>query len=468
MSLLKRILLGLLAVVLIAVGFFWYYIGPWPVYADSYYRDSDYYAKALADIDAQAKANDFTARPDQLQTGWASRSITPPVGTPLAGYSGRGKEKKSEGVRDDVEVTALAVSDGKDTVVIVGADMLITPPNVSDAVRAAVAEQTGGKLAPEDILFNASHTHCSVGGFGPGLVSTFSAGAFDPRIPEMLTKQYTEAIVEAYKGLKPSSIATGNIELPDYIRNRVRKEGEVDPVLNYLVAKQQDGAMLYLMRYSAHPTIFGGDMMLVSAEYPGELKRFVEAQTLQQAHYLGGAVGSMGPRAPEAETADERVTLMGQALGQRVLDAAKPEALQFRDRLDVASVGLSIGMPEVQLRPASTRWRLSPHALELAGVPPGGWIHGVRIGEALFMGMPCDFSGEISNTWRNWAFEHKIELWTLSFCSNYCGYFSPDRYYNEEPLEYETGAMSWYGPNVEAYFTDLYQHIAQALQLAQK
>ncbi len=467
MKIFKRILLGLLAVVLIVVGLFLYFIGPWPVYKDSEYRDSDYYAKALADIEAQAKSNDFTAQPNLLQAAWATRSITPEVGTPLAGYSGRGNGKKSEGVRDDVEVTALAVSDGKDTVVIVGADILITPPNVSEAVRVAVAEKTGGKLTADDILFNASHTHCSVGGFGPGFVSTFSAGAFDPRIPEMLTKQYTEAIVEAFQGLKPASIATGHIEVPEHIRNRTR-EADVDPVLNYLVARQADGAMLYLVRYSAHPTNFGGSMMLVSAEYPGELKRYIEAQTNQQAHYLGGAVGSMGPRAPEAPTPDERVTLMGQALGQRVLEATKPEALQFRDRLDVASVGVPIGMPEVQLRPVSTKWRLSPHALEIAGVPPGGWIHGVRIGDTLMMGMPSDFSGEISNTWRRWALDNKIELWTLSFCSTYCGYFSPDRYYNVEPLDYETNAMSWYGPNVEAYFTDLYQHIARALALAPK
>lgn len=467
MKLLKKILLGLLCVVVVFVGLFVYFIGPWPVYKDSKYRDSAYYAKALADIDEHATANDFTEQPGALQAGWATRSITPPVGTPLAGYSARKGDKGSVGVRDDVEVTAFAVSDGKDTAVIVGSDMLIIPPNVSEAVRAAVGEQTGGKLTGDDILFNASHTHCSVGAFGPGFVSKFSAGPFDPRIPEFLTKQFSEAIVEAYNSLKPAALATGNIELPQYIRNRSR-DADVDPVLNYLVAKHDDGSLLYLVRYSAHPTNFGDSMMLISAEYPGELKRYIEAQTQQQAQYLGGAVGSMGPRAPDAPTPDERVTAMGQALGQHVLDAAKPEALEFHDHLDVASVGVSIGMPPVQVRPVSTKWRLSPNALSLAGVPAGGWIHGVRIGNTLFMGMPCDFSGEISNTWRRWALDNHIELWTLSFCSTYCGYFSPDRYYNVEPLGYETNAMSWYGPNVEAYFTDLYHHVAQALALVPK
>lgn len=468
MRLLKRILLGLLVFLLVAGGLIVYFIGPWPVYTDSKYRESDYYAKALADIDAQVKSNDFTGAPDRLQAGWAARYITPPVGTPLAGYSGRPNGKVSEGIRDEVEATALALSDGKDTAVIVGSDMLIIPPNVAEAVRIRVGEETGGKITADDILFNASHTHCGPGGFGPGFVSEFSAGKYDPQVVEFLISRFTEAIVAAFKALEPAAVATGQIDLPQYIRNRTREAG-VDPVFNYMIVKQEDdGKLLYLMRYSAHPTIFGGSMMLVSAEYPGELKRFIESRTGQEAYYLGGAVGSMGPKAPDAPTPDERVTAMGQALGNEVLNAVKPESLQFRDRLDVASVGISVGMPPAQIRVASTKWRLSPHALSLAGVPAGGWLHGVRVGDALFMGMPCDFSGEISVVWRNWAVEHKIELWTLSFCAAYCGYFSPDRYYMDEPLDYETGAMSWYGPNIEAYFTDLFQHMAAALGLAQK
>jgi len=461
MRLFKRILLGLLVVVLALVGGVVLFIGPWPVYSDSKYKESDYYAKAIEDIDAHAKMNDLTAAPDYLKAGWATRDITPPVGTPLAGYSDR-MGKASEGVRDNLEVTALALHDGKDTVVIVGSDMLIIPPNLAEQVRAQAAERTGGVLTPDDILFNASHTHCGPGGFGPGFVSEFSAGKYDVSVVELLVKQFSDAIVEAHEKLAPASVATGQLDLPQFIRNRSR-EAEVDPILNYLVAKNNKEEMVYLVRYSAHPTTFGGDMLLFSAEYPGEIKRYIEAQTRQQAHYLGGAVGSMGPRAPEGPSDSDRVTAMGEAIGKLVLDAATPEKLSFRDKLDVASVGIPVGMPSFQLRPVSTGWRLSPFAANIAGIPTGGWIHGARIGDIFFIGLPCDFSGEISIVWRRWAQEQKLELWTLSFCATYCGYFSPDKYYNVEPLGYETKEMSWYGPNVEAYFTDLFQHMVKAM-----
>ncbi len=58
-----------------------------------------------------------------------------------------------------------------------------------------------------------------------------------------------------------------------------------------------------------------------------------------------------------------------------------------------------------------------------------------------------------------------IDLWVTGFSGAYCGYLSPDRYYYEEPLDYETGLMSWFGPNSEAYFKALFEHIAEVLKV---
>lgn len=79
------------------------------------------------------------------------------------------------------------------------------------------------------------------------------------------------------------------------------------------------------------------------------------------------------------------------------------------------------------------------------------------------MGVPFDLSGEISADWKRWAERQGIDLWTSSFCAAYCGYLSPDKYYMVEPLGYETGFMSWCGPDAEAYFTALFQHTVATL-----
>jgi neutral ceramidase len=449
------LVLGLLLLTFLSV------IGPWPAYSDSRFEKSGYYKAAVAAIADHAAASELTASPGPLKVGWAQRSITPAIGAPLGGYSARPGTKASTGVRDPLHVRAMAISDGHDTAVLVGSDLLIVPPNLAELVRTQVAARC--PLTADDLLFNASHTHCGPGGFAPGLAAEFSAGPYDPTMPGFLAAGFTEAIVAAYEQMEPAKIAHGGVDAPEFIRNRVRKTHPVDPGLSFLVAEQLDGDRCYLVSYSAHPTTFGEDMSEFSAEYPGELMAFIEANADANAVYLGGAVGSMGPRAPEGGAPSDRVRAMGQALAQLVLDGSKD--LQFSSNLDVASIGIPLGMPSMQMRPFenSPGWRLSPLAASFAGVPNEGWMQGVRVGSLLFMAMPCDFGGEISIKWKAWAQERGHDLWTLSFCGAYCGYFSPDSVYNELPLNYETGLMSWYGPNVEAYFTALFHHFTAAL-----
>jgi hypothetical protein len=458
MKIIKRIVAGVIIFLLVVAVTFVIVVGPWPTYKDSRYKESAYFPKALADISACVQQCEKTDNPQPLRVGWARRIITPEIGTPMGGYSGRPKGKRSEGVRDDLYVRPVAFSDGKDTVVLISADILITHPDLAERVRKGVAEQVPD-LTPQKIVFNATHTHCGPGSFSNDAASIFSGGKFDPKVPAFIAKQYVEAIVEAYRNMKPAKLAYGSVDVPQYIRNRVRRNAPVDPELRYFVVEQEGGKRLYGVCYSAHPTIFGEDMMLFSAEYPGECMRYIERNTRADAAFFGGAVGAMGPNAPEGSTEEERVVAMGTALGQIVLE--NTQNLTFHDRLDILTVGTKIGMPPFQLRPFENNpnWRISPILPKILLPPLDGWISAAKIGDLLFVGMAFDFCGEESILWDAYAKDHGLEFWPLSFCGTYCGYFTPDKYYLDLPLNYETGLMSWFGPNVEAYFTDLFHHI---------
>ncbi len=474
MRIMKRILLVIFLLVVILAAAIVAFVGPWPTYASSNFETADYYHEALRAIDAGALQNDFAATPDRLRAGWARRDITPKPGTPMGGYGARFKitpsnlllnkyedDQNATGVHDPLFVKALALSDGKDTAVIVGADMLIIPPNLAMLVREKVAAQT--PLTEQDILFGASHTHCGPGGFGPGLAARITGGKYDPELVEMLAARFSEAIVEAYASMQPARYAHDSVDAPQFIRNRARDAG-VDSELSYLALERDDGKKCFLVSFSAHPTNYGDDMLEFSAEYPGALMRTLEAESGAEVVYLGGALGSMGPRAPEAPTREQRVEAMGAGLARLLLaDAAQLAPENYTETADVASLGTALGMPPVQMRPLSTKWRLSPFVTKLLGNPPDGWIQGVRVGSVYFFGVPFDLSGELSAEWKEWARQMGIDLWASGFCAAYCGYLSPDKYYNVEPLEYETGFMSWFGPNAEAYFTALLRRTIAAL-----
>ncbi|MBC8470112.1 MAG: neutral/alkaline non-lysosomal ceramidase N-terminal domain-containing protein [Planctomycetes bacterium] len=456
-----KILLLLTAFLVVITGCFVILAGPWPTYKSGF-EDKSYYKEAITEIERNRERLSHSSNIGRFEAGWSSRSITPPTGTPMAGFGDR-KGKLSTGVHDEIFVKALAVSDGTDTAVIVGADMLIIPENVAELVRARVSKQT--PITANEILFNASHNHSGLGGFAPGFASKAFNGPYNPNIPVFLARAFTEAIVEAYRSLEPAKMAHGGLDAPEYIRNRTRRDAPVDSELSYMLVEQKDGDRCFVVSYSAHPTILGADNMQFTAEYPGFLVRRITERTGAEAIYLGGAVGSMSPRPPDGDNAFERCRAMGEALADKVLEATA-DVKPFKNKVDVASIGLPVQLPPFQLR-LSKNWRVSKFLFPILGIDDDGWMHALRIGDIVLVGTPADYCGEISIDLKSRTQNRIDDLWVLSFNGDYVGYISPDRYYYDKDEKggygYERGVMSWIGPDQEAFTVSLIMHMIDAL-----
>jgi len=97
---------------------------------------------------------------DPLTIGWASADLTPDEPVQLAGQF---HMRVSEGVRDPVTATALALAGGaNDTspaaVVLVSCDLVAIPDSLRDAVRERVAAAIP-ELDSRQVVLNATHTH---------------------------------------------------------------------------------------------------------------------------------------------------------------------------------------------------------------------------------------------------------------------------------------------------------------------
>lgn len=460
----KKVLKWTAVVVVVCVALFVIFVGPWPTYGASDVTKEPYFREVLEKIDTNLAHSTIGGELGLLKAGWEKVPITPPIGTPLAGYGDR-QGRPSTGVHDEIFVRALALSDGSDDVVIVGSDMLIVPNNIADIARADAAAQT--PLTPNNILFNASHTHCGPGAWGPGLAGKAFSGDYSPAVTAKLGHEFGQAIVAAYKSMEPAEIAHGTLDVPDYIRNRVREAG-TDNQLKYLIVKQRDGDTCYLASYSAHPTVLGGSVMEFSADYPGYLYRYIESQTGKFAMYLGGAVGSMGPKTGGSGDGFAKAQHMGEALAKKILDDAAHA--QFTDKAEIASVGFPFKTPSLQFCPMGRSWRLSPFLVPRLGIDNIAWLQGVRVGDMFFYGTPCDMSGEIAVDMKQWAAGKHVDLWVLSFCGDYIGYISPQRYYwTADPKgneNYEMFLMSWFGPNQEPFFTEAMEHMVEKMYSA--
>ena len=126
-----------------------------------------------------------------------------------------------------------------------------------------------------------------------------------------------------------------------------------------------------------------------------------------------------------------------------------------------------------QVRMFSPKWRLSPHAFTLLGVPTTGRLQAARIGSMLLIGLPYDVCGELSRAWQERLAKTGTELWVTSFSGAYLGYLSPDQYYNDigkaygYNQNYELAEMGWFGPNQGAYVEDLVFRAAARLGASQ-
>lgn len=449
------------------IALLWAIVGPWPAYRGGAVVRSAGYRKAVAAIEAMERsAGAAAASSAGFRAGWASVTVELPAGTPLAGYGDR-KGRPSEGAHDPIRVKAAAFGGRGGDAVIAGSDLLIVPPNVADAVRRAVAREI--PLDPSRILFGASHTHSGPGGAMRGLVARLFAGRFDAAVERAVVDAFTRAILEAWADRAPAEFAAAVLEAPDLIRNRTREATKAaaltDTLLHAAFLRQPaTGRLCILARYSAHATVLGAGNMRFSADYPGFLQAALERQTGGTAVYLGGALGSMGPRPPEGADGFVRARAMGEDLARRIL--AAPD-LRFNADPEVRAMSVPVRVPSLQLRIAPA-WRLSPLLLRMAGIRSDVSLTAVRLGGTAWIGFPCDLSGEIAPRIRERARSLGLDVVCTGFNGGYVGYVSPDAYYGEVRdrkggLAYETDIMSWCGPDQEAFFTGIAERLIAAV-----
>ncbi|MBX3732568.1 MAG: hypothetical protein KF791_08235 [Verrucomicrobiae bacterium] len=407
-----------------------------------------------------------------LRAGFARTRLTPALGVsggnpalgefdaiPLAGYGNR-KGQPATGVLDDVWVKAVAFAVAGRTGVVVSADALIIPREVALQATDAVTAATG--LRRDQIFFGATHTHCSLGGWGEGPVGQAFAGPFHPGAVVWFAGQLAAAVREAVADLTPASLGTGGFEAPEWVRNRlVGEQGPVDARFSLIRVRQEDGDEAVIGSYGAHATVLGASTMRFSGDYPGAWQRTMERNSGGLALFLAGAVGSQGPRTPVG--GPDGATAMGEALATASRKALAEISMSQEVIFGQASV--EVGLPELQnrildgvrLRPWLARRLLPPLAADV-------WIQAVRIQDAVWCSTPCDYSGELALALRGDACLRGLDAVVTSFNGDYIGYVIPGKYFHLGG--YESRVMSFYGPNIPDYFDGVLRRLMHRLSPA--
>jgi neutral ceramidase len=402
-----------------------------------------------------------------LSAGFGRALLTPSLGPqdepmrgqfhnlPLAGYGAR-KGRPASGVHDDLFVKAVAFQVQDRLGVMVSADALIVPWEVTEASMARLQQDL--HLGRDQVYFSATHTHASLGGWGQGWVAEAFAGPFHPGVREWWTDRVVTAVRAALADLTPASIGHGSLAKPENVRNRlVGSQGQVDSELTYLLVKQTDGDTAVLGTYGAHATVLPSSLMEFSADYPGAWQRAIEQATGGMAVFLAGSVGSHGPVAGAGGFAG--VDRIGQALANAVLEQLPRTTLT--NRIAFGMIGLPVALPSLHAR-LTDGLRLRPWlARRLLPVREETFLQAFRFDNFVWVSTPCDFSGELALGIKDRFRSRGVPVTITSFNGDYIGYIVSSRYYHMPG--YEPRIMSFFGPNVPDYFTELVSGLTEAI-----
>jgi len=257
----------------------------------------------------------------QIRAGVGEGNITPPAGTPSAGYGNR-LGRGMTGVHDPLLARALVLDDGTKTIALIGVDHLGYNSAMVQAVKKAVHENPA--TARWEVYLGSSHTHAGGGAYLnlPGL-GELLAGKFDPAILQLYIEGAAKAVFAAAARLEPARVGVGYGTAESLNRYRGDWPPNVKTLDDVAVIKvtRADGSPLgVLFNFAAHATVLGGSNMEFSADFVGYARKHTE--TLigggVSSVYFNGAQGDVAPRAPGSADAFQKCEAMGKALADAV------------------------------------------------------------------------------------------------------------------------------------------------------
>lgn len=384
-------------------------------------------------------------------TGFAKENITPPFVTSMAGVGLRKKAYTS--VHDSLYVRCIVVDNGTKPIALVSLDMLILPPKLREAL-ALQLPAIGFSL--DNTYLSVTHTHNSIGNWGEHLVGELYTGAYNQTLIDFLCAKVVASITSAAKNKLSSTIKIGAVPVSDLLFNRLADEqGTVDSLLHTIEINRSDSTKLLLASFTGHATC-APNVAILSRDYPGVFVDKVEASGYSFAMFMAGAVGSHGCSSKGGGW--EGVTNVGNYVADTFLKNKNTLHAMTDSSLAMVRVPMALGEPQLKL---TQDWRVRPWLFNsfLGNYPAS--LTGLRFGNQLMLGAPCDFSGELTTPFYTRASAKGFDAMITSFNGSYVGYITLDKHYDID--HYETRIMNWYGPGNGAYFSESMLVVMDAL-----
>ncbi|MBE6629572.1 MAG: hypothetical protein E7624_01820 [Ruminococcaceae bacterium] len=226
-----------------------------------------------------------------LKAGFARVDVTPALGTYLSGYF---EARYADGMLDPIQLNAIAVGDGEDSVLIIASDFLGIRENYATRIRKVIAERTGIKM--DHVMVTALHQHTSI-----CLREANDNNVLeDHDYMQLMYRKFADVAQMALADMADCKMtyAEQQAEKPlSFVRRYMLSDGTVktnpnadkigdlkilgptedsDNTVRLVKFVREDGKNIALVNFSTHPDVVGGTKY--SADWPGFVRRYVEQE----------------------------------------------------------------------------------------------------------------------------------------------------------------------------------------------
>ena len=223
-----------------------------------------------------------------LHVGCSDAEIPVPLFTELYGY-GPFLGRRNRGVRDPLHCRVGSFRDGDERLIIITNDLVTIDPGAAWLVRSEAGREL--HMSATNIMVTGTHTHS-----GPTISPGIGWGELDPAFRDGWIRVAIEQALRAAGDESPVDVTAGTCPLRETLgTNRVRKGGPTDPDIRWVRFARPDGPVkLLLHNHGMHGVVFGKDMLLVSADWPGAVNELVLRRGLaDNVLFLQGAAGNV-------------------------------------------------------------------------------------------------------------------------------------------------------------------------------
>lgn len=259
-----------------------------------------------------------------MQNAWkagaAAVEITPRDSQFLFGYPH--VERMSTGVHDPLYSSVLYLENGCEQVLFIANDIIFVSKKLTRNVRSRIEQATG--VRSDAIMLSATHTHS-----GPMTIDYISNEA-DPIVPKTDTKyvqfledQIVAAACQAVEQAQPAQIGLAVADGTGVGTHRRDPSGLSDLDVPVLLVKSQDGSknIACMVVCAMHPTVLHEDSTLISGDFPGMTRQFLQKEILGQecpVIYHTGASGNQSPRHVTNANTFTEAKRIGDLLGKSI------------------------------------------------------------------------------------------------------------------------------------------------------